>query len=125
MKTISFTKSVRAAISGLGYVVTHERNFRIEIFALGLLIGILWVIDVELWRIVVCLTLAGLVMTMELMNTAIERTVDVFKPQKHPYARVIKDIAAAGVLMMSLTAASVGMIVLYEPVISFFSKYFV
>jgi len=51
------------------------------------------------------------VMAFELMNTAVERVVNVLKPSPHPYARVIKDVMAASVLLSALGAGVIGVIV--------------
>ena len=53
----------------------------------------------------------GLVMTAELLNTAIEAAVDLASPADHPLAKRAKDVAAAAVLTASATAAATGVLV--------------
>ena len=53
----------------------------------------------------------GLVLSMELANTAIERMTDILKPRVHPYARVVKDTMAGAVLIVSVTALVVGVVI--------------
>jgi len=53
------------------------------------------------------------VLIMELINTVFERVVDILKPRIHPYARVIKDLMAATVLITSIVAVIVGVIIFY------------
>jgi len=55
----------------------------------------------------------ALVVTAELLNTALEAVVDLVSPEEHPLAKRAKDIAAAGVLVASLGAAAAGAIVLW------------
>jgi diacylglycerol kinase len=53
----------------------------------------------------------ALVLCAEALNTALERTVDLLEPERHPLARDAKDLGAAGVLIASLFALIVGLIV--------------
>jgi diacylglycerol kinase (ATP) len=53
-----------------------------------------------------------LVLGLELINSAVEATVDLITPDFHPLARVAKDLAAAAVLMASFGAAVIGLITL-------------
>jgi diacylglycerol kinase len=55
------------------------------------------------------------VWTAELMNTAVERTVDLVSPDEHPLAEAAKDTAAGAVLVASLFAVAVGLVVLAPP----------
>ena len=54
----------------------------------------------------------GLVLTAELLNTAVEAVVDLVSPHEHPLAKRAKDLAAAGVLAASLAALAAGLFVL-------------
>jgi len=53
------------------------------------------------------------VLILELINTVVERVVDILKPRIHPYARLIKDLMAAVVLISSIVAVIVGIIIFY------------
>lgn len=53
------------------------------------------------------------VLITELTNTVVERVVDILKPRIHPYARLVKDIMAAVVLISSIMAVVVGVIIFY------------
>ena len=56
----------------------------------------------------------ALVFCAEALNTALERVVDLLEPERHALARDAKDLAAAGVLMASLSALIVG-VILFGP----------
>jgi undecaprenol kinase len=65
----------------------------------------------------------ALVLCAEALNTALERTVDLLQPERHPLARDAKDLAAAAVLIASLFALIVGLIVFAPRIFGlFFSK---
>lgn len=55
-----------------------------------------------------------LVLGFELINTALERVMDILKPRVHPYARVVKDVMAGAVLMVSFGSLCIG-IYIFSP----------
>jgi undecaprenol kinase/diacylglycerol kinase (ATP) len=57
-----------------------------------------------------------LMIVTELINTAVEKAVDLAMPDRHPLAKIAKDVAAASVLVSAVFAVIVGMIVFYEPI---------
>lgn len=62
----------------------------------------------------------GLVITLELVNTAIENTVDMAMPNIHPLAKNAKDMASSAVLVASFTATAIGLIVFLPKIIDLF-----
>ncbi len=103
------------AWAGLRFAWNSQRNFRLEVyigtFALGLAV---W-LQVNL---VPVLLLVALVLGLELLNTALEAVVDLASPNFHPLARAAKDIAAAGVLVVSGIAALIGILLFLPPLVS-------
>lgn len=86
----------------------EEQNIKIHIIIMILVIiaGIYCKIDRIEW--IICILLFGMVISLELVNTAIENTVDLAMPEKHPQAKVAKDVAAAAVLVIAVVAAIIG-----------------
>ncbi len=102
----------RYAFAGLGAAWRTQRNVRIHaVIALAVVVaGVLLRFPPLSWALA---TLAiVLVVTTELLNTAIEAVVDLASPELHPLAKRAKDVAAAAVLVASLGAAAIGAIVL-------------
>lgn len=101
-------ESFNHAIEGFIYVLRTQRNMRVH-FLLGVLIFIVGII-LDFTRIeLICLgSLVTLVLFAEMLNTAIEYTVDLISDAFHPLARVIKDISAGAVLLTALSAAIFG-----------------
>ena len=64
-----------------------------------------------------------LVISAELMNTAVEAVVDLVSPDEHPLARIAKDTAAGAVLITALFAVFVGIMVFFEPVLLWIESY--
>ncbi len=111
MKNHPISHSFKAAARGITFTFKNERNFRIEIFVALLVIVALIALQATLTQVAIVMTMIFLVLMIELMNTALERVVDILKPRKHPYARVIKDVSAAMVLVLSIGASIVGLII--------------
>lgn len=107
----SFIRSFDYAIEGLVTAVRTERNIKVMLFAAlatvlaGIIIDIEWIS----WALIaIC---CGLVIFAELCNTAMEAIVDLATQELHPLAKRAKDIAAASVYTLSITAAIVGLLV--------------
>lgn len=90
--------------------------------SLGLLVilaGVFFSISRMEWLFVL-LCIAGM-FTLELLNTAIEKTVDLVTDEYHPLAKVAKDLAAGAVLVYTVYSIIVGMLVFLPKVIDFFT----
>jgi diacylglycerol kinase len=91
--------------------VLKEQNFRIQLLAalISILLGFILKISCAEW---VCITLCiGFVLCLEMVNTAIESTIDLLHPDWNEKAGTIKDISAGAVLIASITSAIVGGII--------------
>lgn len=73
-------------------------------------------LQLDLIRWLFLLLAVGLVITAELINTAIEAVVDLVSPQVHAYAQIAKDTAAGAVLVTAIMAVGIGIAVFYEPI---------
>ena len=109
----SILASFRASLSGLGYALANERNLKVHAGVTVLVLIIVGLLGVNAVEASLLLLVTGLVWCMELVNSAIEATVDlVVGEQLHPLAKVAKDVAAAAVVIAALVAVSVGLLVL-------------
>lgn len=101
-------ESFNHAMEGFIYVLKTQRNMRLH-FLLGVLIFISGII-LEFTRIeLVCLgSIVTLVLFAEMLNTAVEHTIDLISDAFHPLARVIKDICAGAVMVTAISAAICG-----------------
>jgi diacylglycerol kinase len=106
-----FAKSFSYAMRGLRYVINHEKNFQNQLFVAFLVtLGMIYFQVTRAEAIVLFLVIMG-VFIMELFNTVMERVADMLKPKIHPYARLIKDIMAASVLISSVLAIVIGFLI--------------
>ncbi|MFH0842957.1 MAG: diacylglycerol kinase family protein [Bacteroidota bacterium] len=113
--------SFRNAFAGIATLLKLERNAKIHLVILVLVIaaGILLKISAANW-IAVSLA-AGFVIAAEAFNTAIEALCDAVKPEFDPGIRKAKDLAAAGVLISAIVSVVTGLIVFVPALIRILS----
>ena len=104
-------KSFKYAFEGILTGIKEEQNMKIHITIMILVIifGIMLKISTTEW--IICITLFGLVISMELVNTAIENTVDLITKEKNQQAKIAKDVAAGAVLTSAIASTVVGLII--------------
>lgn len=110
---MKISKSFKHAFAGLRYAVSYERNFQIELIIAVFIMGLIFIFKVKNWEAIVLVLMIMWVLITELTNTVVERVVDILKPRIHPYARLVKDIMAAVVLISAIVAILVGVIIFY------------
>jgi diacylglycerol kinase len=103
--------SFKYAINGLLWAVKSQGNLQFHLFALiaVLLSGVYFKISTNEWLVV--LVCVGMVISAEIFNSAIEEMVNFISPNFHQKAGLIKDLAAAAVLITALIAAICGIII--------------
>lgn len=104
------SKSFGYAFEGIWAVLRKERNMKIHCCAMILVIMAGTILGLPAWKWCVCFSLFGLVMALEMVNTAIEAVVDLVTEEKRPLAKLAKDAAAGAVLVAAIMAAIVGLI---------------
>jgi undecaprenol kinase len=118
-------KSFSFAISGIHNTILNERNIRIHLFISIIVIGcsIFFSITKVEWLFV--LSAIGGMLALELINTAIERLVDLVTMEYHPLAKQAKDIAAGAVFLYAIFSVIMGLIIFLPRLLGFlfdFSK---
>ncbi|MBQ1272399.1 MAG: diacylglycerol kinase family protein [Clostridia bacterium] len=108
-------RSFGYAAKGIARTVCQERNFRIHLVAVCLvsLFAFLYGATTQQW--IVLVLLYALVLSLELLNTAVEKTVDLVSPDKHPLAEKAKDAAAGSVLVSAVASVVVAVLMFRDP----------
>ena len=111
MKKDPLYKSFGYAFQGIFNTIRTERNIKIHCAAaiLVTIFGIWLQISKTEWMI--CFILFGLILALELVNTAVEATVDLFTEERKPLAKKAKDAAAGAVLIVAIIAAVIGILI--------------
>lgn len=110
--------SFKYAFEGIITTVKSQMNMKIHLFAMILVIiaGVILKLSVIEWKI--CIILFSLVIAGELFNTAVEAVVDMVMPEFHPKAKIAKDAAAGGVLVLAIGAAIIGLMIFIPKIIN-------
>lgn len=104
----SLLTSFRYAWMGVSYAFLTQRNFRIHVCLGSVAIGLGVLLQSSVVELAVIGLTIGLVLALELLNTAIESVVDLtVKQTYHELAKIAKDCAAAAVLVSAIAAVSV------------------
>jgi undecaprenol kinase len=102
-----FSLRLRYAVSGLIMGFRTERSLRTQGFALAAVLLCLFILrPAPQWWALISICSAA-VLAAELFNTALERLADHLHPNLHPQIRIVKDCAAAAVLLVVLGAVGV------------------
>lgn len=114
MKPInSFLRSFVFALRGILMVWHEERSFQVQVVGAIAVTVLMFLFQLKPWEYIIISIMMALVLILEIMNTVVERFVDMVKPRMHSYVGAIKDMMAGAVLIMSVTAAIVGGIIFF------------
>jgi diacylglycerol kinase len=109
--------SFQFAFSGFFYVLKTQKNAWLHLAATVIVVLLALWLHIDRLEWLAILLVIGLVWMAEFMNTALEVIVDLASPEKHPLAKVGKDVGAASVLIAAFLAVIIGVIVLWQPLL--------
>ncbi len=121
MKVRLIIESFNYAVSGIISAIKTEKSMRIHYsIAVIVLLSSLF-FDFSRTEFLLLLFAVSLVVISEMINTAIERTIDLITKEFHPLARLVKDVAAGAVLIATINSLIVGYLLFFER-LSLFSE---
>jgi len=111
--------SFRYAINGIIHAIKAERNINIHLFITFFVIvgGITLKLSLIEWSII--LLTIGIMIALELINTAIERVVDLVTKDFHPLAKAAKDVSAGACLIFALISVCIGILIFLPKIVNF------
>lgn len=115
-----FLKSLGYAWQGIRYSIAKEQNFKIQVVAAFIAIVLCILLkcsSVEWMIILICI---AAVLSLEMMNTVLEKICNLLQTTFNPEIKIIKDVAAAAVLLTSIAAAICGTIIFLPKIIHLF-----
>lgn len=117
-----FLNSADFALQGVRRFFSNERNGQIQaVFGLAaILLGFILSITAFQWLLV--LFCIGLVISLEMINSAIEKFCDLVTTDFHPGIKIIKDVAAGSVLVASLFSLITGLVIFIPAIVDFINK---
>jgi diacylglycerol kinase len=120
MKT--FLNAVLFALQGIMQFFSRDRNGKIQM-VIGITAIILgFTVSLSSFQWLLVLFCIGLVISLEMINSAIERYCDLVTTDFHPSIKIIKDIAAGAVLVASITSLVIGLIIFIPALVQFLNS---
>jgi len=110
-------KSFGYALQGISFFFRNERNGRLQLLiaCCVFLAGILLSVSMTEWLII--LLFVALVISLEMLNSALEKLCDHISPDWHPQIKVIKDMAAGAVLWSAIMSIIAGLCIFIPKII--------
>jgi diacylglycerol kinase (ATP) len=113
-RTPLILQSFNYAFEGLIYVLRHERNMRFHFATATAVLVLAFLSDIDRFELIALMIAIAFVLIAEMVNTAVEATIDLASTSFDPLAKLAKDIAAGAVLIASANAVVVGYLVFAE-----------
>jgi len=108
----SILDSFRFALDGIRFALKTQRNLHIHLTIASLVTLFSILLHCSSIEIAVLLLIIIVVISLELINTAIEATIDLVSPHSQPLAKIAKDLGAAAVLIAASCSVIIGLIIL-------------
>ena len=112
--------SFNFAIEGLISSLKNEKHMKVHILAAIIIVILAIVINASKVEILIISLSVSFVVITELVNTAVEAIVDLVSPERHPLAKLAKDVAAGAVLVAAINALCVGYLLFYDKLLDIF-----
>ena len=120
MKKDKLIDSFKHAGEGIMKAFQTERNMKIHFFIMLCVIGLGFLLKISEMEWIICILLFAFVIGGELLNTAIEVTVDMIMPNKNEKAKLAKDVSAGAVFVFAIGAAIIGIIIFVPKIVGIF-----
>ena len=117
-----FIKAVLFAWQGVTQFFVRERNAKIQTVMGVLAITLGLTVSISLYQWMFVLFCIALVISLEMINSAIERYCDLVTIDYNPSIKIIKDVAAGAVLIASMTSLIIGLIIFIPAIVEFLNR---
>jgi diacylglycerol kinase len=117
-----FLKSIGYAWQGIKYCFMSEKNFRIELIVALITFAFAIVLRIGINEWLAILFCCALVLSLEIMNTAIEKLSNAVSTSIHPVIKLVKDMAAGAVFLVSIISLVTACII-FLPKVELLIKY--
>jgi diacylglycerol kinase (ATP) len=111
-------RSFYHAFEGIMYATRTQPNMRVHFTIAALVLTATLVLRLDRFYVIATIALVAMVLSLELINTAVEAIVDLLTVAHHPLAKTAKDAAAGAVLIAAVGAAIAGYLIFYQGIIS-------
>jgi len=116
MKVRKLIDSFNYAVAGIIYTLKTQRNMKIHFLVAFLILFLSLFLNLSRIELVILLFTISLVIIAEMINTSIEKTIDMFTKEYHPLAEIAKNVAAGAVLVSAINALIVAYILFFDKI---------
>jgi diacylglycerol kinase (ATP) len=110
----NFLHSLRFAVEGFWAAVQHEPSFREDLIFVAILTPFAVILPVNAVSTAVMITALFLIVIAELLNSAVEWTIDDISLEKRPLAKRAKDMGSAAVFLAYINCLVVWGVILFS-----------
>jgi diacylglycerol kinase len=96
-----------------------EINFTIQLFIAGIISAAIFIFPLAKWEIGILILCIGIMLALEMLNTAIEQLANIVTPEFHIGIKKVKDIAAGAALLFAIVCVAIGMLVFLPKIYMF------
>ncbi len=114
MRLRRMISSFNFAISGIIQALKTEPNMKIHFLIAFLVLFLSLFFNFSRVEMIILILTVGMVITAEMINTAIEKTIDLITGDYHPLAKLVKDVAAGAVLVTAIMAVLVAYLLFFD-----------
>ena len=117
-KNKNFFEALKNALNGLKYAIKTQKDLKIQIFIAIIVIIMSILLKISKIEMIIITISIFLVIFAEVMNTAIEKTVDLVTQEYNEIAKIAKDVSAGAVLVLAINSIIIGLYIFGDKVIN-------
>lgn len=117
-KNKNFFEALKNALNGLKYAIKTQKDLKIQIFIAIIVIIMSILLKISKIEMIIITISIFLVIFAEVMNTAIEKTVDLVTQEYNEIAKIAKDISAGAVLVLAINSIIIGLYIFGDKIIN-------
>ena len=121
-KSKNFIEALKNTINGIKYSIKTQNNLRIELVIAVIVITASIILKLSKIEFAIVIMIIFLVLFAELINTAIEETINLITEDYNEKAKIVKDISAGAVTIVSISSIIIGIIIFSDKIIKIFIK---
>lgn len=115
-----FFKSFKYALEGIHYAFRNDQNLLVHLLVAFLVINVSIYLRVSPYEMAILGLTMMMVITAEMINSAIEKMVDLITKEHRQEAKIAKDVAAGMVLVTAIAAAIIGTLIFLPYILKLF-----
>ena len=113
-----FFQSVSNALNGIHNFCLREKNGQLQIIIAVIAVGFGFVLHISAMEWVVIILCIATVLSLEMINSSLEKLSDLVQPHYDPQIKIIKDVAAGAVLITAVASLIIGLIIFGNKIIA-------